>query len=122
MRRLALVILFIATVFAVASCEKEESITVIDDPQASLHCVKPDYLKAGDRVALISPSYYTPMENVEKTADVLRGWGLVPVIGPNVGKVYAGKYAGTVEERVSDIRPAFAQRMGSPSQMAGRFQ
>ena len=93
-----------ATVFTVASCEKEESITVIDDPQASLHCVKPDYLKAGDRVALISPSYYTPMENVEKTADVLRGWGLVPVIGPNVGKVYAGKYAGTVEERVSDIR------------------
>ena len=104
MRRLTLVLMLFATVFAVASCEKEESITVIDDPQASLHCVKPDYLKAGDRVALISPSYYTPMENVEKTADVLRGWGLVPVIGPNVGKVYAGKYAGTVEERVSDIR------------------
>ena len=59
-----------ATVFAVASCEKEESITVIDDPQASLHCVKPNYLKEGDRVALISPSYFTPMENVEKTADV----------------------------------------------------
>ena len=104
MRRLTLVLMLFATVFTVASCEKEESITVIDDPQASLHCVKPDYLKAGDRVALISPSYYTPMENVEKTADVLRGWGLVPVIGPNVGKVYAGKYAGTVEERVSDIR------------------
>lgn len=104
MRRFTLVLMLFATVFTVTSCEKEESITVIDDPQASLHCVKPDYLKAGDRVALISPSYYTPMENVEKTADVLRGWGLVPVIGPNVGKVYAGKYAGTVEERVSDIR------------------
>ena len=25
-------------------------------------------------------------------------------LGPNVGKLYAGKYAGTVEERVSDIR------------------
>ncbi len=87
MRRLTLVLMLFATVFTVASCEKEESITVIDDPQASLHCVNPDYLKTGDRVALISPSYYTPMENVEKTADVLRGWGLVPVIGPNVGKV-----------------------------------
>ncbi len=104
MRRLALVILFIATVFAVASCEREEFITPIKDHHASPHCVKPNYLKEGDRVALISPSYFTPMENVEKTANVLRSWGLVPVIGPNVGKLYAGKYAGTVEERVSDIR------------------
>ena len=55
-------------------------------------------------MALISPSYYTPMENVEKTADVLRGWGLEPVIGPNVGIVVDGQYAGTVEERISDIR------------------
>ena len=47
------------------------------------------------------------MENVEATADVLRSWGLVPVIGPNVGKVVDGKYAGTVEERVSDILWAF---------------
>lgn len=70
----------------------------------SLDCVKPDYLKEGDRVALISPSYFTPMENVEKTADVLRGWGLEPVTGPNVGKVADGKYAGTAAERVSDIR------------------
>ncbi len=67
-------------------------------------CIKPDYLKAGDKVALISPSYFTPMENVEKTADVLRSWGLEPVIGPNVGKVVDGRYAGTVAERVSDIR------------------
>ena len=104
MRRLALVILFIATVFAVASCEREEFITPIKDHHVLPHCVKPNYLKEGDRVALISPSYFTPMENVEKTADVLRSWGLVPVIGPNVGKLYAGKYAGTVDERVSDIR------------------
>lgn len=69
-----------------------------------ISCVKPDYLSAGDKVALISPSYYTDMENVTKTADVLRGWGLEPAIGPNVGKVYEGKYAGTVEERLSDIR------------------
>ena len=104
MKRHALVLLLIATVFAVASCEREDSITVITDHQASRHCVKPNYLKAGDRVALISPSYFTPMENVEKTANVLRSWGLEPVIGPNVGRVYADRYAGTVEERVSDIR------------------
>ena len=44
------------------------------------------------------------MENVEKTAEILRGWGLEPVIGPNVGKVMDGKYAGSVAERISDIR------------------
>lgn len=74
------------------------------DKTVTLNCARPDYLKAGDKVALISPSYYTPMENVTKTADVLRSWGLEPVVGPNVGKVVDGKYAGTVAERVSDIR------------------
>ena len=85
------------------SCTKDEPIPGPEEP-IILDCVKPAYLKAGDRVALISPSYHTPMENVEKTADVLRGWGLEPVIGPNVGKVIDGQYAGTVEERISDIR------------------
>ena len=35
---------------------------------------------------------------------MLRGWGLQPVVGPNVDKVVLGRYAGTVEERLSDIR------------------
>lgn len=70
----------------------------------NLHCKAPAYLQQGDKVALISPSYFTAMENVEKTADVLRRWGLEPVIGPNVGKVYDGKYAGTTAERMSDLR------------------
>ena len=105
MKKQLLSLLLLAIVFAFTSCEKEDNI--VDLPSLSgltLNCVKPAYLKAGDRVALISPSYYTPMENVEKTANVLRGWGLEPVIGPNADKVYAGRYAGTVEERVSDIR------------------
>ena len=97
------------------SCSNEDNGIVYPTPTpekpAEPSQVKPDYLKAGDKVALISPSYYTPMENVEKTAEVLRGWGLEPVIGPNVGKVVDGRYAGTVAERVSDIRWA----MGDPS-------
>ena len=72
-------------------------------PQKTQNCSKPPYLKSGDKVALISPAYFTPMENVEKTAEVLRTWGLEPVVGPNVGKTDAGKYAGTVSERASDI-------------------
>lgn len=86
------------------SCSKDNDITPDDEKPMVINCVKPDYLKAGDKVALISPSYFTPMENVEKTATILRGWGLEPVVGPNVGKVEDGKYAGTVAERVSDIR------------------
>lgn len=87
------------------SCSDDNSNTMSNPDEAVvINCVKPDYLKAGDKVALISPSYFTPMENVEKTADVLRSWGLEPVIGPNVGKVVNGRYAGTVAERISDIR------------------
>ena len=69
-----------------------------------LHCIAPPYLHAGDTIALISPSYVTPMENVYKTVRVLRQWGLVPVIGPHVGNTYSLKYAGTVDERLSDLR------------------
>jgi len=91
------------------SCENDDNYIVpTPDEPVVLNCEKPDYLKEGDKVALISPSYFTPMENVEKTADILRGWGLEPVIGPNVGKVVDGKYAGTVAERVSDIRWALS--------------
>ena len=45
-----------------------------------LHCVQPEFLKAGDTVALISPSYYTPMSTLQNAANVVRSWGLVPVI------------------------------------------
>ena len=70
----------------------------------TLRCVQPKFLKKGDKVALISPAYFTPMENVTKTADLLRSWGLEPVVGPHVGKVAMGKYAGTDAERLSDLR------------------
>ena len=53
-----------------------------------LSCVEPAFLKPGDKVALISPSYHTPMENVDAAAKILRDWGLEPVVGAHVGKVY----------------------------------
>ena len=59
-----------------ACSNDDETIVVPPDQPVVLNCAKPDYLTAGDKVALISPSYFTPMENVEKTADVLRSWGL----------------------------------------------
>ena len=102
--------LLLSGLTTLTSCNEEDNaiVTPVHDDAVYISCVKPDYLKAGDKVALISPSYFTPMENVEKTADVLRGWGLEPVVGPNVGKVVDGRYAGTVAERVSDIRWALS--------------
>ena len=72
-------------------------------PKKPLKCVAPAYLKAGDKVALISPSYYSSMETALAAANTLRGWGYEPVIGPNVGKKYLEHYAGTVEERLADL-------------------
>ena len=97
-------ILTCGTLLTSCSDDYDDSVIPTYEEKIVLNCEKPDYLKAGDKVALISPSYFTPMENVEKTADLLRRWGLEPVIGPNVGKVVDGRYAGTVAERVNDIR------------------
>lgn len=66
-------------------------------------CTAPAFLKKGDKVALLSPSYSTPDSNIEKTADAIKDWGFEPVIGKNVGKLDAGKYAGTAEERADDF-------------------
>ena len=100
--------LSVATLLALCvvmtSCDDDDDDNTNTIHPVTLNCVKPDFLHAGDKVALISPSYFTPMENVEKTADVLRSWGLDPVVGPNVGKVVDGRYAGSVGERISDLR------------------
>ena len=110
-KTLMMVIATLTAIVTLTSCSNEDdAIDVVPRPEGQevLNCVKPDYLKAGDKVALISPSYFTPMETIEKAADVLRSWGFEPVIAPNVGKVLDGKIGGTVEERVSDIRWALS--------------
>lgn len=81
-------------------------VEVVPDP-IELHCVQPPFLKQGDTIAIISPSYYTPLSTINSACDVLRGWGLVPYVATNVGQVYAGKYAGTVEQRLADLHEVF---------------
>jgi muramoyltetrapeptide carboxypeptidase len=66
-------------------------------------CTSPAFLKKGDKIALLSPSYFTPDSNIQNTAKVLKGWGFKPVIGKNVDKLEAGKYAGTAKERAKDF-------------------
>ncbi len=69
-----------------------------------LNCSMPAPLKPGDKIALVSQSYYIPFEKVQKAADVLRRWGFKPVIAPHVGEEHEGIYSGTLSQRLSDVR------------------
>ena len=65
--------------------------------------IQPPYLKEGDKVALISPAYWVPEEAILQAAEVLRGWGLQPVIGPHTTSLNVDAYAGTADERATDM-------------------
>lgn len=111
------VVALMATMTLTSCSDDDDENIIIPTPEEPvvLNCAKPDYLNVGDKVAMISPSYFTPMETIEKAADVFRSWGLEPVLGPNVDKVLDGKIGGTVEERVSDIRWALTDPSSRPS-------
>lgn len=64
--------------------------------------IMPEALKAGDKVAIISPASTPGDKNPEQAAATLRAWGFEPVIGKNVLNKYH-MYAGTVAERCSDL-------------------
>jgi len=65
--------------------------------------VKPPYLKDGDKVALVSPAYWVPEEIILQAAEVIRGWGLTPIIGPHTTSLNMDAYAGTADERAADL-------------------
>ena len=65
--------------------------------------VRAPYLKAGDRVALVSPAYWVPEDAIIQAADVLRSWGLQPVIGPHTTSLNVNAYSGTADERAADL-------------------
>ena len=92
----------LAVLILLAACSPKHT-QDLRERTVTLSCAQPAFLKPGDKIALLSPSYNTPMENVEAAATVLRGWGFEPVIGAHVGEVYRGKYAGRSKERASDL-------------------
>lgn len=65
--------------------------------------VQPPYLKAGDKVALISPAYWVPQEALRQAAETIKSWGLQPVIGQNTNNLNVNAYAGTADERTNDL-------------------
>ena len=97
-------VIAMSMVFAACSNDTIETTAAENEKlDTPLESAIPAFLKDGDKVALISPSYTTPDSNIQKTADVIREWGFEPVIGKNVDKLDAGKFAGTVEERADDF-------------------
>jgi len=65
-------------------------------------------LRQGSRVAVVSPASAAKAELVERGCERLRAFGYDPVVMPHAlsrGPLY---YAGTAEERVSDLHAVFA--------------
>lgn len=65
--------------------------------------ILPPFLKPGDKVALISPAYWVAQEAIMEAAAVVESWGLQPVIGEHTNCLNVDVYAGTANERASDL-------------------
>jgi muramoyltetrapeptide carboxypeptidase len=65
--------------------------------------IQPDFLKPGDKVAFISPGYWMPQEAIVQAAETIRSWGLEPVIGQHSNSLNVSAFAGTADERASDL-------------------
>lgn len=82
--------------------------------------IQPPFLKKGDEVAIISPSFCIDENLMTEAVDFLENWGLKVYIGKNASK-RNGPFAGTDTERLSDfqevtdnpsIRAVFCSRGG----------
>ena len=69
---------------------------------AQVEIMMPPSLRAGDTVAIISPSSVPDSLTLVKGCAALRGWGYVPIVGPHAMNDYHG-FAGTADERASDL-------------------
>ncbi len=62
----------------------------------------PDFLKKGDKIAVISPGSTPKAPAVDKACKVIESWGYVPVRGSYLLEQYH-MYAGTTEQRTTDL-------------------
>ena len=69
----------------------------------TLKKIQPPFLKQGDEVAIVSPSFAIDEIKISDGVKALEGWGLKVHIGKNVFKK-SGPFAGTDAERLSDLQ------------------
>ena len=77
-------------------------LTVGTSVEAQQQLVMPASLKAGDTIAIVSPSSKPDSMTVVKGCQTLREWGYVPVVGQHALSDYHG-FAGTADERAADL-------------------
>ena len=69
----------------------------------SANKIQPEFLKPGDEVAIISPSFCIDEKKVVDAVDFLEKWGLRVRVGKNALK-RNGPFAGSDEDRLSDLQ------------------
>ncbi|MFF6788637.1 LD-carboxypeptidase [Streptomyces filamentosus] len=71
---------------------------------------RPARLRPGDRIAVVAPSGPVPEERLRPGLDLLRGWGLEPVVAPHVLDAHPalGHLAGADAARARDLTEAYA--------------
>jgi muramoyltetrapeptide carboxypeptidase len=65
--------------------------------------IQPPFLKQGDEVAIISPSFYIDEKILREAVTFLEKWGLKVRMGKNASN-QDGPFAGSDEERLSDLQ------------------
>jgi muramoyltetrapeptide carboxypeptidase len=65
--------------------------------------IQPPFLKKGDEVAIISPSFCIEETLLNEAVEYLSEWGLKVRLGKNAAK-RNGPFAGSDEERLYDLR------------------
>ncbi|ALI97778.1 S66 peptidase family protein [Rufibacter tibetensis] len=63
----------------------------------------PPFLKAGDKVGVISTSSYTEKAYIDKLVQILKEWKLEPVLGKTIGARH-GSFAGSDDVRKKDLQ------------------
>jgi muramoyltetrapeptide carboxypeptidase len=67
----------------------------------------PPYLRKGDEIAIISPSFCIEEKKLEEAAGIIESWGLKVRTGRNALRQH-GPFAGTDSERLADLNEATA--------------
>ena len=98
--------LFVLLLCLIQACGTDKS-----DP------VQPDFLKPGDKVALIAPAYPVPDSLVKVCCERLAECGLEPVVSKNALEIYpdypgigGSRYAGTAAQRTEDFKWALENK------------
>src|SRR5437879_2171380 len=65
--------------------------------------ISPEYLKKGDRIALIAPARKVTKDELNPAIKIMQHWGLEVTLGKNIFKEYH-QFSGTDAQRAEDFQ------------------